>query len=138
ALSAEPPRVRSTIFAVGYPLDATRKQPQSARGIIAGFLDDGTVQLDIALNPGNSGGPIIDELDAVVGMAIARGDVEQGVQGIGFAVPVQLLQAALVEAKRRLAAGEVSTGIAISRDSAMVVDELVQHGALHELRKATD
>lgn len=138
ALNGEPPRVRSTVFAVGYPIDATRKQPQSARGIIAGFLDDGTVQLDMALNPGNSGGPIVDEQDAVVGMAIARGDLEQGVQGIGYAVPVQMLQAALVEAKRRLATGEATAATGMAHDSAMVVDELVQHGALYELRKVTD
>ena len=131
---AEPPRVRTTVFAVGYPVDATRKQPQSARGIIAGHLDDGTVQLDMALNPGNSGGPVVNEQDQVVGMAIARGAVEHGVQGIGYAVPVGLLRAALDEAKRRLASGEVSA-VGMSRESATVVDELVQHGALFELQR---
>lgn len=138
ALTPEPPRVRSTVFAVGYPIDATRKQPQSARGIIAGFLDDGTVQVDMALNPGNSGGPIVNEQEMVVGMAIARGAVEEGVQGIGYAVPVQMLQAALVEAKRRLSTGEAAGATGMSRDSATVVDELVQHGALYELRKTTE
>jgi hypothetical protein len=137
-LSADAPRVRSTVFAVGYPLDATRKQPQSARGIIAGYLDDGTVQLDMALNPGNSGGPIVNEQDVVVGVASARGSVEQGVQGIGYAVPVQMIQAALVEAKRRLASGEAPGAAGMSRDSAMVVDELVQHGVFHQLRKLND
>jgi len=88
AMSAEAARVRSTVFAVGYPVDATRKQPQSARGIIAGYLDDGTVQLDMALNPGSSGGPIVNEQDEIVGMAMARGAVDEGVQGIGYAVPV--------------------------------------------------
>lgn len=138
SISAEPPRVRSTVFAVGYPLDATRKQPQSARGIIAGYLDDGTVQLDMALNPGNSGGPIVNDQDTVVGMAIARGAVEQGVQGVGYAVPVQMLRAAHDEAKRRLGTGESAGASGMSRDSAMVVDELVQHGAFYELRKKTD
>ncbi|MGE0549201.1 MAG: S1C family serine protease [Kofleriaceae bacterium] len=135
-LSKTPLRVRSNVFAIGYPIDASRTQPQSARGIIAGFLDDATIQLDIALNPGNSGGPIVDEHDAVVGMAIARGNVEQGVQGIGYAVPVSKLLAVLTEGKRRLDTTERVQPT--SRDSAFVVDELVQNGALHELRKASD
>jgi hypothetical protein len=134
-LSDAKPRVRSTVFAIGYPIDATRKQPQSARGIVAGFLDDGTVQLDMALNPGNSGGPIVDEHDAVIGMAIARGAVDKGVQGIGYAVPVTKLRSALAEAKQRLHADDATP---TSRDSAMVVDELVQHGAFYELKKTAD
>ncbi len=138
ALDHHTPRVRGTVFAIGYPIDASRTQPQSARGIIAGFLDDGTVQLDMSLNPGNSGGPIVDEHDAVVGMAIARGAVEKGVQGIGYAVPVPKLLAALAEARRHVQSGEATSGVAMSRDSATVVDEVVQHGAFYELRKTAN
>ncbi|MGE0870125.1 MAG: S1C family serine protease [Kofleriaceae bacterium] len=138
ALADTTPRVRSNVFAIGYPIDAARTQPQSARGIVAGFLDDGTIQLDIALNPGNSGGPIVDEHDAVLGMAIARGNVDKGVQGIGYAVPIARLRFALGEGQRRLQDDAASTATPTSRDSAMVVDELVQNGALDELRKAAD
>jgi S1-C subfamily serine protease len=134
ALRTAVPRVRETVFAVGYPIDASRTQPQSARGIVAGFLDDGTIQLDMALNPGNSGGPVVDEHDAVIAMAIARGDLEKGVQGIGYAVPGQKLTAAIAVAKRRLAAGRHTR--VTSSDSATVVDQLVQHGALDSLRGA--
>lgn len=98
----EPLRVRQTVFAVGYPLDATRTQAQSARGIISGHRADNRLQLDISLNPGNSGGPLVDESDVVVGMVIARGDVEKGVQGIGIAVPVDKLATAIADARRGL------------------------------------
>ncbi|HVU05043.1 MAG TPA: serine protease [Polyangiaceae bacterium] len=80
--------VRSTVYAVGYPLDADRKQPQSNRGIIAGALRDGSLQLDIAVNPGNSGGPVTDEHEALLGIVVARGDPRKGVEGIGVAVPL--------------------------------------------------
>jgi S1-C subfamily serine protease len=80
--------VREQVHAIGYPLDASRTDPQSAQGIVAGVLPSGELQLDIGVNPGNSGGPLIDADEHVVGIVVARGDVEQGVQSIGVAVPV--------------------------------------------------
>ncbi len=132
------PRVRESMFAVGYPIDPRRTQPQSARGIVAGFLDDGTIQLDMALNPGNSGGPLLDERNQVVGMVVARGNVDAGVQGIGYAVPADKLAAAVVEGRRRLNAGEFVPLGAGAKLGAEVVDRLVQRGALYELREAQD
>jgi hypothetical protein len=131
-------KVRQTVFAVGYPLDPTRTQAQSARGIVAGQKDDDTIQLDMALNPGNSGGPLLDEQDRVVGMVVARGDPEKGVQGIGFAVSVDRLRATVKEAQRRLDAGEIAALAADKKVSAVVVDELVQKGVFHEIREMAD
>jgi S1-C subfamily serine protease len=129
-------RVRQTVYAVGYPLDPSRTQAQSAKGIISGQLDDGRLQLDISLNPGNSGGPLVDETDAVVAMVVARGDVANGVQGIGVAVPVTTLKAALGEAQRRVAG--VAPISAHDKLSAEVVDELVRRGSLQSVREADD
>jgi len=81
-------RIREQVSAIGYPLDASRIDPQSAQGIVAGVLPSGELQLDIGVNPGNSGGPLIDAQERVVGMVVARGDVAEGVQSIGVAVPV--------------------------------------------------
>ena len=133
-----PLRVRQTVYAIGYPFDPSRTQPQSARGIVAGQLDDGTLQLDMALNPGNSGGPLLDEQDRVVGMVTARFDPSTGAQGIGFAVPAGTLKAATAAAQARIAAGEIRALSATDRLSATVVDELIQQGALMQLRKAGD
>jgi Trypsin-like peptidase domain len=136
--STIPLSVRKGVYAVGYPIDATRTQPQSARGIISGFLGDGTIQLDMALNPGNSGGPLVNEDDQVVGMVVARGNVEAGIQGIGYAVPTGKLEGVLAEGKRRLSAGQVPAMLDTARLSAAVVDGMIQHGALHQLDKATE
>ena len=89
-------RVRQTVHAVGYPLDARRTDPQSSRGIISGVLPSGELQLDMGLNPGNSGGPLIDENERVVGIVVARGDPTRGVQNIGIAVPVEVMRQAMV------------------------------------------
>ncbi|AKF02997.1 S1C family serine protease [Sandaracinus amylolyticus] len=128
--------VRQEVHAIGYPLDPRRTDPQSSRGIVSGVLPEGFLQLDMALNPGNSGGPLIDADERIVGFVVARGNPEAGVQSIGFAQPVgpviELLRAhvtgssALETARARLTDGARSTEIAD------LVALLVRVGA-HEL-----
>jgi S1-C subfamily serine protease len=126
-------RVRSTVFALGYPIDPRRRNAQSSRGIIAGVLDDGSLQLDIAVNPGNSGGPLLDEADQIIGMVVARGNVDRGVMNIGVAVPIDRLAAAIAAAREAMRAGALPALPEDAQAAATLVNELVHHGSLGEI-----
>lgn len=55
----------------------------------SGRLIENMIQSDVALNPGNSGGPLSDSRGRVVGVSVA---IIRGAQGIGFAVPIDTAQ----------------------------------------------
>jgi serine protease Do len=50
---------------------------------------EGAIQTDAALNPGNSGGPLLNSVGQVVGINVAT---TRGADNIGFAIPVNTLK----------------------------------------------
>lgn len=86
-----PPRVGQLIVAIGNPFgfEATVSAGVvSAHGRVLrgsdGRLIEGVIQHTAPLNPGNSGGPLVDSLGRVVGINTA---IIAAAQGIGFAIP---------------------------------------------------
>ena len=84
-------RVGEDIVAIGFPLGASfGDEPTVTTGIISSRRDD-SLQTDALLNPGNSGGPLLDACGSVVGVISSRvesTDTGRPVTGISFAIPI--------------------------------------------------
>ena len=59
------------------------------------FSIDGAIQTDASINPGNSGGPLLDADGTVIGINQQIDTTSGGNQGVGFAVPVDLVKRSL-------------------------------------------
>lgn len=91
-------RIGDETYAVGNPLGLAGSM---SAGVISGFdrsvpLNDGgqqlegLIQFDAAVNPGNSGGPLLNRYGQVIGIvtALASPSEQNTFTGIGFAVPI--------------------------------------------------
>ena len=95
-------KLGDTIFTVGSPMGITYKGTVT-KGIVSGkermievsvsnssstdyYMN--VIQIDAAVNPGNSGGPLCDVSGKVVGI-ISLKIVQDEVEGMGFAIPIE-------------------------------------------------
>ncbi|MBX5435648.1 MAG: trypsin-like peptidase domain-containing protein [Alicyclobacillaceae bacterium] len=87
------------VVAIGNPFELTasvtagiisglnRSMPTDSGRVLTGLL-----QTDAALNPGNSGGPLLNARGEVVGINTAIESPVEGSVGIGFAIPIDRLK----------------------------------------------
>ena len=95
------------VLVLGFPLGTT--DLTVSRGLASAFRNDVgrnimLVQTDSAVNPGNSGGPLLNLQGQVVGVVAAK-FVDVSIEGVGFAISVNTVILYL----ERLIAGEVIT-----------------------------
>ncbi|HET6831423.1 MAG TPA: trypsin-like peptidase domain-containing protein [Solirubrobacterales bacterium] len=97
--NSEEVRVGAPVAAIGSPFG----QEQSISvGIVSAtdrsirsltqFRIDGAIQTDTSINPGNSGGPLIGADGRVVGIDQQINTTSGGNEGVGFAVPINLVK----------------------------------------------
>jgi S1-C subfamily serine protease len=119
-------RVGQLVVAIGNPLGFSSTvsagvisavgRTMRARG---GRAMEGIIQSDVALNPGNSGGPLVDSRGRVIGINTA---IILGAQGISFSVPIDTAKWVVGELMTR---GRVQRGwLGIAGQNRPVVPEL--------------
>jgi putative serine protease PepD len=111
--------VGDATYAIGNPLgldhtlttgivSALNRDLQSPNGATI----SGAIQTDAALNPGNSGGPLLDQGGKVIGVnaqIATSGNGSEGSIGIGFAIPVNTVKTFISDAKAGKLAPDAST-----------------------------
>ena len=82
-MADDSPRVGEPVLVVGSPLGL---EQSVVTGIVSAFRDE-HIQISAPLNPGNSGGPVVDADGEVIGVAVLKVGNEV-TQAIGLAIPV--------------------------------------------------
>ncbi len=95
-------KVGQPAFSIGTPLGLTHSL---TAGVVSGLRQDArhglypghVIQTDAALNQGNSGGPLFNEKGEVIGICSYIASTSGGSQGLGFAVPSNVVRDRLFE-----------------------------------------
>ena len=116
-------RVGQKVFAIGNPfgLDHTITSGiVSALGreitAVTGRTIQGVIQTDAAINPGNSGGPLLDSAGRLIGVNTAIYSPSGASAGIGFAVPVDVVNRVVPEIIRHGKVMRPGIGVTLASD----------------------
>lgn len=90
--------VGQEVFAIGNPFGLSRTLTQGLVSALQRRLPTshgralrGVIQTDAAINPGNSGGPLVDSAGRVIGVNTAIATSTGAFAGVGFAIPVDVV-----------------------------------------------
>ena len=95
-------RVGDVVLAIGNPVGLTQSVTQgivsgTGRGQLGVATFENFIQTDAPINPGNSGGALVNSNGELVGINTAVLAKSLGVEGIGFAIPVNLVRGVMQE-----------------------------------------
>ncbi|WP_136637317.1 S1C family serine protease [Pseudooceanicola onchidii] len=92
--AVDPPAIGSPVLAVGAPLEAgwtvTRGIVSATRQVLPA-VPVRFLQHDAAINPGSSGGPLVDPQGGLIGMNTRIADGSRFYVGLSYAIPADLL-----------------------------------------------
>jgi serine protease Do len=72
------------------------------------------MQTSAPINPGNSGGPLVDDSGRVIGVNQSTATPQAGAQGIGFAIPANVVQTTVAELERNQGKTINATGTGVA------------------------
>jgi putative serine protease PepD len=138
-------QVGDPVLAVGNPLGLANTattgivsaldRPVSASGEDAtDTVVTNAIQIDAAVNPGNSGGPLFDSSGRVIGITSSIATLSSGMGGqggsigLGFAIPVNLARNIADQLQENGAAEHAFLGVSLS-DTTATADDVTRRGA---------
>lgn len=85
-------QVGAEVIIIGNPSEVAgiKLTNSVSKGIISGFRsneEQEMIQTDASVNPGNSGGPMLNKTGHAIGIVNAK-IINYGIEGIGFAIPL--------------------------------------------------
>jgi len=90
-LRPNPTSAGETVFAIGTPLDP-KFEGTVTKGIVSAnrtYEGLSFIQSDVVINGGNSGGPLLDENGAVIGICVSGYDINGAPVGINLFIPIE-------------------------------------------------
>jgi serine protease DegS len=98
-------RIGDVVLAIGNPYGLSKTVTQgivsaTGRGLLGLLTFENFIQTDAAINEGNSGGALINSRGELVGINTAVLAQDAGTEGIGFAIPVDLVRGVVDEIKK--------------------------------------
>ena len=137
-------QVGQAVFAIGNPYGLTRTLTTGVISALdrrlptaAGREVLGVIQTDAAINPGNSGGPLLDSAGRLIGVNTAIISGSGSSAGIGFAVPVDVVNAVVPQLITRGKVPRPGIGIVVLDEersarlgiTGVVIDRVVPNSA---------
>lgn len=97
-------RIGDVVLAIGNPYGLSKSVTQgivsaTGRGLLNLNTFENFIQTDAAINAGNSGGALVNSHGELVGINTAVLAQDSGTEGIGFAIPVDLVRGVIEELK---------------------------------------
>ena len=130
--------VGQRVFAIGNPFGFERTL---TAGIISSLnrslpakrtarIIKSVIQIDAAMNPGNSGGPFLDSHGQMIGMNTAIASSTGGSEGVGFAIPINTIARVVPQLIQNHRVLRPESGVAhvIPTDHGLLVEQLVPGG----------
>jgi 2-alkenal reductase len=136
-------KIGQSVIAIGNPFGLQRTLTTGIISALDRYLPTqnyaeiaGVIQTDAAINPGNSGGPLLDSAGRLIGVNTAIRSASGSSAGVGFAIPVDIVNRIVPQL---IARGEASSpGIGIGAvNPALVARNGIKGVVIREVRRNT-